>query len=80
MVLVDDVSAFPMQTTVEATGPSWSGIGMLPITIRVMVNASATFPVRLMTTPLLNLGAPLAGPTSSEGSANSLLTMAVNLG
>ena len=79
-VLLDDISAFPMQTTISPTGPAWSGIGRLPITIQAHVEASSAFPVRVVATPVLNLGDLFGGPSSAEGIANSLVTLQMSLG
>lgn len=74
-VLVDDVSAFPMQTVVSPTGPTWNGAGALPITITAAVAAAAVYPIRLAATPLAALGSPLAGPATAMGTANTPLSM-----
>jgi hypothetical protein len=79
-VLVDDVSAFPMETTIAPTAPAWDGSGPLPITLIVEVAADTSFPIRLVATPLLALDTPLAGPTIAEGTANSPLRLPLTLG
>jgi hypothetical protein len=79
-VVVDDISAFPMHTTVSPTGPAWAGSGPVPITIQVQVAAATAFPVRVVATPLLNLTTPLASTTSAVGEANALLTVPMTLG
>ena len=78
-VLVDDISAFPMTTTISRTGPSWNGLGGLPITVVVDVLAGETYPIRAVATPLLALGTPLADATVAYGYANTTLTMPVLL-
>lgn len=79
-VVLDDVSAFPMRTTVSATGPAWAGRGAIPITIRVQVEAATTYPVRVVATPLLTLTTPLTGPSSADGVANTPLALPMTLG
>jgi hypothetical protein len=85
-VVVDDVSAFPMQTTISATGPAWSGKGSLPITVRVDVKAATPYtftvtatPLAGLNAPLLGLLSPLTGTTSATGTANTALAMAMKL-
>ena len=80
VVLVDNVSAFPMTTTISRTGPTWNGGGDLPITVLVDVMADEPYPIRAVATPLLAPGAPLADPTIMYGTANSTLSMPVFLG
>jgi hypothetical protein len=79
-VLVDDVSAFPMHTTVVAIGPLWTGSGALPITITATVVSASSFPMRVVATPLLAPGVPLAPPTTATGVSNTPLTMPMALG
>jgi hypothetical protein len=79
-VVLDDISAFPMHTTIARTGPAWSGSGPLPITIQVHVNASTNYPIRLKATPVLVLSTLLAGPTTAQGVANTTLSMPMTLG
>ena len=79
-VLVDDVSAFQMRTIISPTGPAWNGTGGLPVTIRVDVESPAEFPLRVVATPLLAPGAPLAGPTTAYGKANTPLLLKMALG
>ena len=78
-VLIDDVSAFPMTTKV-APGPYWNGEGPLPITVVTQVSAEESYPIRVVATPLLSLGAPLAAPTTASDVANTTLRMPVSLG
>jgi hypothetical protein len=79
-VVLDDVSAFPMKTTISATGPAWKGSGAIPVTIEATVTAGKSYPVQLVALPLLNLSTPIAGPTSTQGQANATITMSVSLG
>ena len=78
-VLVDDVSAFPMQTTISPSGPSWDGVGPLPLTLVVEVAASTRYPIRVVATPLLTLGTPLAPPTTATGTSNVPLRVSMSL-
>jgi hypothetical protein len=70
-VLVDDISAFPMTTTVSARGPRWDGKGSLPITIIASVQATTSYEVRVTATPLLNSHSLTAGAASTLASAVS---------
>ena len=79
-VVVDDVSAFPMQTTISPTGPKWDGSGPLSITIVVDVTTDTSYEVRVVATPLLNLTTPLAEPTTDTGTTNVPLRMPMSLG
>lgn len=90
-VLVDDISAFPMKTTVEAKGPNWNGSGPLPITITATVKASTTYEVRVTATPLLNsqspmagvartLGSVIGGPAMTTGTSNTTVVLPLGLG
>jgi hypothetical protein len=90
-VLVDDISAFPMTTKVEASGPHWNGKGSLPITIIASVQATTTYEVRLTATPLLNsqslvagsartLSSVIAGPATATGTSNSTVVLPYSLG
>ncbi len=74
-VVVDDVSAFPMQTQVVATAPAWNGRDPLPITVIADVTATTSYPIRLVITPLTDTGAPLAPPTVATGTANTRLVV-----
>src|SRR4051794_16221173 len=40
-VVVNDISAFPMTTTISATGPTWSGKGAVTITVITNVQSTA---------------------------------------
>jgi len=80
VVLVDDVSAFPMQTTMTATGAPWNGIGAIPIKLVVVVSAASDYPVRVVATPLANLTTPLAAPTTVTGAANTRIVVPMSLG
>lgn len=79
-VVLDDISAFPMRTTISRAGPSWSGSGPVPITVKVEVAAASNYPTRVVATPLLILSTPLAGPTTAQGVANTPLLMPMTLG
>jgi hypothetical protein len=89
-VVVDDISAFPMKTTVSATGPAWDGRGALPITVVTNVSAATSYPIKVTALPvasldsvrgLLNPGNTLlAGSTSATGTANTPLKMSMFLG
>jgi hypothetical protein len=78
-VLVDDVSAFPMQTTIAATAPAWTGTGVLPLTIVVNVAATTSYPLRVVATPLLTPLTPLTAPTVAFGTANTTLAVPMRL-
>jgi hypothetical protein len=79
-VVLDDVSVFPMKTTISPTGPAWNGTGSIPVTIRTMVNASGSFSIQTVATPLLNLTTPLAAPTGASGTTNATLSLPLTLG
>lgn len=81
-VLVDDVSAFPMRTTISPTGPAWNGRGGLPITVVASVSASTNYPIRVVARPLVDQSALLSllSTTTAQGWANSVLSMPVTLG
>ena len=79
-VVVDDVSAFPMQTTVTARGPKWDGAGPIAVTIVVEVTASNSYPVRVAATPLSSLGTLLSGSTTAVGTANTRIELRLALG
>ncbi len=80
VVLVDDVSAFPMQTTIASTAPAWDGTGPLPITLIAEVTTGESIPIRVVATPLLALGVPAAASTTVEGTANIPLRLPLTLG
>jgi hypothetical protein len=82
-VVVDDVSAFPMKTEVEAKAPSWSGSGPLPVTIVVTVESSVSYEIRVVATPVADssaLSTTATGTTSTTGTTNSRLVMSMTLG
>jgi len=79
VVLLDGVSAFPMRTTIAATGPRWDGSGALPVTLVVKVEATTRFPVRLVVTPLLDRTTPAAPATMADGTTNVPLRLALTL-
>lgn len=78
-VLVDDVSAFPMTTTISRTGPVWQGQGRLPVLVVVEVLAAASYPVRVVATRLGGPRSPLAGPSMAYGSANARFSLPLSL-
>ena len=79
-VVVDGVSAFPMQTTIVPRGKPWNGTGPIPLEVIVEVDAASDYPVRVVATPLLNLTTPAASPTTVTGTANSRIVMPLSLG
>lgn len=79
-VLVDDVSAFPMQTTISPTAPAWDGTGALPITIVVEVTALTRYEIRVTATQLLNFTTPLGSPTIASGTTDVPVRMKMSLG
>ena len=78
-VVVDDVSAFPMETTISPTGPKWDGDGPLPITIVVDVTASTSYEFRVVATQLRTLGTSMGQPTTATGTTNIPLRMPMSL-
>src|SRR5215216_5043543 len=74
-VVVDDVSAFPMRTTVVARGPKWDGAGPIPVTIVVEVTASSSYPVRVVASPLPSAATPLASPVTATGTSNARIEL-----
>lgn len=85
-VVVDDISAFPMKTTVSRTGPVWNGKGRLPFTVTTMVASATDFPIKVTATPLVGLNAPLlgllsplTGTTNASGAANTPVVMPMSL-
>jgi hypothetical protein len=80
-VLVNNVSAFPMTTTISASGPAWSGAGGIPVSVQALVTADVSFPVVLIVTPLgsaLPLSA-LGDPATTSGVTNATLNVAMSL-
>ena len=75
-VLIDDVSAFPMQTTILPLGPTWDGNGAIPITVIVQVDADAWYPIRVVITP----ASKLIAPTAATGTTNQKLFVPAALG
>jgi hypothetical protein len=80
IVLVDDISLFPMTTRIEATAPPWNGRGAIPVRLVADVQASATYPIQLIATPLANLTTPLAQPVTTYGTANTPLALSLSVG
>jgi hypothetical protein len=78
-VLLDDISAFPMQTTVVASDPPWAGTGSLPVRVMVDVTAALNYPVRVAAKPV-NLSTLLSGPTTATGTANIRIELRLALG
>lgn len=81
-VVLDDVSAFPMKTTISRTGPTWLGIGSIPVTIKANVAASSNLPVQVVATPVANLLKLqlLGSATSKSGTANTQIRMPMSVG
>ncbi len=79
-VVVDDVSAFPMQTQVVPRGKPWDGTGPIPVDVVVEVTASSDYPVRVAVTPLLNVTTPSASATTVTGTANSRIVVPLVVG
>jgi hypothetical protein len=79
-VVVDDISAFPMKTTVVARGPKWGRAGPVPVTIVVEVTAATSYPIRVTATPLLNLATVLTAPETAAGTANTRIELKLALG
>jgi len=79
-VLVDDVSLFPMTTRIAATGPHWNGRGGLPVMLVAEVQASTSYPIELVATPLANLSQPLAPAVRATGTANTPLYLSLTVG
>src|SRR5581483_2692403 len=67
-VVLNDVSAFPMTTTIAATGPRWSGSGPVPVTIVTSVQSAVSHAVKVQATPLANLSrlSLLGRPASTQ--------------
>jgi hypothetical protein len=78
MVVLDNVSAFPMKTTVSATGPEWNSTGSIPITIVADVKADQDYPIRVVATPVLPITL-LGGQSIAQGTANVPLSMPMML-
>ncbi|MBI2760619.1 MAG: hypothetical protein HYX51_04235 [Chloroflexi bacterium] len=94
VVVLDDISAFPMDTMVRSWGPAWDGKGDIPITIVATVVAKADYDIRIVAKPVLNLSspvqpllgsplsllaAPLARPTIAYGRSSVPLVMPMRL-
>lgn len=78
-VVLDDISAFPMQTTVVAGDPPWAGAGPVPVRVVVDVTAALSYPVRVAAKPV-DLGTLLTGPTFATGTANTRIELRLALG
>jgi hypothetical protein len=78
-VVLDDISAFPMQTTVVAGDPPWAGSGPLPVRVVVDVTATLSYPVRVAAKPV-HLATLLAGPTTMTGTTNARIELRLALG
>jgi hypothetical protein len=93
-VVLDDISAFPMETMVRPWGPAWDGKGDIPITIVATVVAKTDYDIRIVAKPVLNLSspvqtllssplsllaAPLARPTIAYGRSSTPLVMPMRL-
>src|SRR5262245_23463625 len=78
-VVLDDISAFPMKTTISRTGAAWSGIGSIPITITATVTAASAYPVQVVATKLLSLGTVLSS-SGASGHANTPVRLKTSVG
>ena len=78
-ILVHDVSAFPMTTQLAATAPPWNGRGEVPVRIVADVQASTSYPIALVATPLLTGREVLAPAIQATGTANTPLSLALTL-
>lgn len=79
-VVLNDISAFPMQTTISPTGAAWSGKGSIPVTIKAVVTAGVSYSVQLTAQPLLDLTHLLAGAKSTQGTTNTTITLTTTVG
>ncbi|MGD9891063.1 MAG: hypothetical protein AB7R89_14240 [Dehalococcoidia bacterium] len=79
-VLLDDISVFPMQTSVAARGPIWAGTGPLPVTVVVEVDATKSYPIRVVAKPVTPLTRLLAPPVTAIGTTNRRLELPLTLG
>ena len=79
-VVLNGVSAFPMETVITSRGPKWDGTGPVPVTIIVDVTASTDYPIRVVATPLLDPTTPAGGSMTATGTANSRLKVDLLLG
>lgn len=79
-VVVDDVSAFPMRTTVVSEGAPWDGSTSIDVRVVVDVAAGVDYPIRVVMTPLGATATPVAAPTIGTGTANSRLVVPMVLG
>ena len=79
-VVLNDISVFPMQTTISRTGAAWSGHGSVPITVLARVTASKTYAARMIATSDLALLLPLAPPVTVNGTSNTTMRLSMGLG
>ncbi|HZU76443.1 MAG TPA: hypothetical protein VFA70_06735 [Dehalococcoidia bacterium] len=81
-VVLNDISAFPMTTTISATGPAWSGSGAIPVTVKATVAAGVSYPVQVVGQPVASLVplTVLGAAGSASGKTNTTITMAMSLG
>lgn len=79
-VLVDDISAFPMSTSISATGAAWSGKGALPITVITDVQSATPYEFSVTVTPLADLSRLLQAPVAARGVTGTRLLTPVQLG
>ncbi|MHB8577747.1 MAG: hypothetical protein ACYDCQ_20740 [Dehalococcoidia bacterium] len=79
-VVLNDISVFPMTTTIAHSKAAWSGAGAIPITVVVSVSASKTYNMTLTATPVLNLSNLFAEPVSASGYSNTSFGVRMSLG
>jgi hypothetical protein len=84
VVVVDDISAFPMTTRISPTGPAWSGRGSIPITVVVDVTAASNYQFRVTAKQVATrsdlLGGLVSPAATAYGTANTQLVMPVTIG
>ena len=78
-VVLNDISAFPMQTTISRTGAAWSGHGSLPITILTTVTASQSYPARVIAEADLTGLLMLGRPATVNGITNTTMHLSMGL-
>jgi hypothetical protein len=79
-VILNDISAFPMQTTIAHNKTTWSGKGSIPVTIGVLVTATTTYSTSVVATPVLNLSNLFAMPVSASGTTNQAFSLSMSVG
>jgi hypothetical protein len=78
-VVLNDISVFPMKTTVSRTGAAWSGHGEVPITVLATVMATTSYATRVIATADLSVLLPLASVTVT-GTTNTTMRLSMGLG